>query len=435
MFRLPFRRAVQHISAPYAHGFSGSRGRSMEALLYRAAGVTVAGGMCYFVCGNAEFRSSALLAQSQSNPGVYSWGSNQYGQLGLGDEINQPCPMHVQSLPEGIKHLSAGAQNAAVLTEKGEIYTFGRGQYEALGYGETTNIAFPRQIDMDEKFVFVDASETHGVAIDEVGRLWSWGSRATGRAGDGAFPALVTGALEGKKVVTAACGRGHTLAVTEDGQLYSWGDGREGALGLGDKRDEDTPKLVTALAGKKVLQVSAGDGCSIACTEDGTVFTFGSSDFGQSGQGNLSERYLRTPTAIRSLGNKRVSAVAMGDYHAACVTDKGEVYVWGLGSDGQIGVGNKNLHNPMPSKVTALAGKKVVGVSCGGGHTAAVDSEGNLYIWGRGRDGQLGRADHIESVAAYRDKPVTVEYFPDHNLKVKQVSLGKDFSMVITTKK
>ena len=95
-----------------------------------------------------------------------------------------------------------------------------------------------------------------------------------------------------------------------------------------------------------------------------------------------------------------------------------------MGQDGQIGNGGTNVHNKTPQKVEVrvrahlpiliaffpwlpslsvfqgvLGKHKVVQVSCGNGHTSALTSDGYLFIWGRGRDGQIGRADKLESIA------------------------------------
>ena len=78
------------------------------------------------------------------------------------------------------------------------------------------------------------------------------------------------------------------------------------------------------------------------------------------------------------------------------------MYTWGYGNDGQLGHKAKtNLTQP-----TALHFEhKVKKVVCGGGHTAVVTEDGKLFMFGRGRDGQLGRGDQLESNASYRTEP------------------------------
>merc|ERR1712093_283064 len=98
--------------------------------------------------------------------------------------------------------------------------------------------------------------------------------------------------------------------------------------------------------------------------------------------------------------------------------DDGSCWTWGNNKDGQLGHGNTfNAH--APARVQKLDGINVTGVFAGGGHTAAVvDGGKTVYIFGRGRRGQIGRQGHIESVAAYRPEPLEVDFFKNKNLKV-----------------
>jgi len=73
--------------------------------------------------------------------------------------------------------------------------------------------------------------------------------------------------------------------------------------------------------------------------------------------------------------------------------------------------------------------KKVVEVSCGGGHTGIVTSDGELHMFGRGREGQLGRADNIESTATYRVSPQKIETFK--NNKVVSVACGGNHTLAL----
>lgn len=100
-----------------------------------------------------------------------------------------------------------------------------------------------------------------------------------------------------------------------------------------------------------------------------------------------------------------------------------------------MGIGTREVHNPQPHLVESLLDKRIVSSAAGFGHTAVIDEHDQLYMFGRGREGQLGRADQIESIAAYKDRPVLVEYFQKNQLSVKQVALGKDFSLAITVPK
>lgn len=193
---------------------------------------------------------------------------------------------------------------------------------------------------------------------------------------------------------------------------------------------------VQSLRNSNVVEVAAGNGFSILRTEDGAVYTCGMGDYGQTGHGNAAERYVRVPRVVRALTSKKVKSVAAGVYHAACCTEDGEVYCWGLGQDGQIGIGSTSVHNAQPQRVTGLKGEIVCQVSCGSGHTAAVTQDGKVFVWGRGSDGQLGQGKSGQervSEAARRLDPVELQALRRQG-RVSQLSLGGDFSMAVVTK-
>ena len=70
---------------------------------------------------------------------------------------------------------------------------------------------------------------------------------------------------------------------------------------------------------------------------------------------------------------------------------------------------------------------------CGGGHTGIVTENGSLYLMGRGRDGQLGRGDSIESISAYRASPILCDFFEDNKLSVDNLALGGNHTIAVTT--
>jgi alpha-tubulin suppressor-like RCC1 family protein len=102
-----------------------------------------------------------------------------------------------------------------------------------------------------------------------------------------------------------------------------------------------------------------------------------------------------------------VADISCGEEHAAFLSSEGHVYTWGFGHDGQLGHSVKT-HLDTPKKVEGFPfkAKKVV---CGGGHTAIITDTNELFLFGRGRDGQLGRGDVLESGAVSRYSPTKVQ--------------------------
>jgi alpha-tubulin suppressor-like RCC1 family protein len=107
-------------------------------------------------------------------------------------------------------------------------------------------------------------------------------------------------------------------------------------------------------------------------------------------------------------GVSHVVDFSAGEEHSAFLSDKGEVYTWGYGNDGQLGH-QERTNLTQPKKL--IFSSEIAKVICGGGHTGIITKEKTLYLFGRGRDGQLGRGDEVESAAAFRTEPKEVTSF------------------------
>jgi regulator of chromosome condensation len=142
-----------------------------------------------------------------------------------------------------------------------------------------------------------------------------------------------------------------TMVCTEAGELYSFGSGWLGHGGNDD--DEPVPRLVEALAGKKVAGAAAGSSHTVVWTEGGEVYTFGVGDCGQLGHGGEEEEEL-VPRVVEALAGKRVVGAAAGGRHAVVWTEGGEVYTFGHGYSGQLGHGGTE-RELVPRVVEALA--------------------------------------------------------------------------------
>jgi alpha-tubulin suppressor-like RCC1 family protein len=190
--------------------------------------------------------------------------------------------------------------------------------------------------------------------------------------------------------------------VTEDGEVFTWGNGKNGALGHGDWTQIDMPKKVEGL--KDIVKIDCGIDYTICMDKNGKLYSWGSNRYGQLGITGTNTYKINkpVPTSIPH-GVATVIDFSCGEEHSAFLTEKGEVFTWGYGNDGQLGHQDKiNLNQPRKLQFD----QKISKVVCGGGHTGIITSDkGLLFLFGRGRDGQLGRSDEIESMAAYRTEP------------------------------
>jgi alpha-tubulin suppressor-like RCC1 family protein len=196
--------------------------------------------------------------------------------------------------------------------------------------------------------------------------------------------------------------------------LMIWGNNANGELGTGNLTSRNSPVQVGSLTNWK--QVSCG-GFYTACVKtDGTLWTWGQNQnlLGKLGLGDYVHR--SSPVQVGSLTNWK--QVSCGNEHTAAIKTDGTLWLWGGGAYGELGLGNL-IDISSPVQVGTLTNWKQV--SCGvktsgGNHTACVKTDGTLWTWGQGNFGQLGLGDTSE-----RSSPVQVGTLTDW----KQVSCGQ----------
>ena len=206
------------------------------------------------------------------------------------------------------------------------------------------------------------AGERHSLFIDSGGRLSSCGSApsyAPGLLGHGEgvtrlnTPTRLPSPLGGERVVAVSAGWAHNLAITADGAVWSWGDGLQGKLGHGDQQRQLLPKKIEALAGQRVVALSAGTFHSLALSADGAVWSWGGGGFGKLGHGDQQNQLL--PKKIEALAGQRVLAVSAGEDHNLALTADGAVFAWGEGGSGRLGHGEDLSNQLLPKKVEVWA--------------------------------------------------------------------------------
>jgi regulator of chromosome condensation len=90
----------------------------------------------------------------------------------------------------------------------------------------------------------------------------------------------------------------------------------------------------------------------------------------------------------------KIASVSCGSYHSFAVSEKGDVYAWGLNSFGETGVnegaGDDNAVIFKPTVVSELKSYSIKEIQGGGHHSLACTTEGQLLVWGRADGSQIG---------------------------------------------
>lgn len=426
---------VASASARLSTNLSSRSANSGSTLSILAAASAAAVATVSLSSNRDEYNPRALCQANAQK--LLSWGSNNFGQLGLGSSTDESAPQPVGAdLGLNVKSVSCFGQSSGLVDADGEVYTFGRSIYGSIGQGDSGEncllpVSLPELSGQGVKHLSI--GEFHMAAIDSKGRLWTSGRNWTGelgREGDSTRPGVVQEPA-GVSFIDVACGRTYTAAVSADGRLYTCGNGRQGVLGHGDfqAKSKFTPVDAKTLGGEKVAKVAAGEESLLVLTESGKVYSCGNDDYGKLGIGGRSNvRVQTTFNKVSGLSSSKIVQISCGSMHCACIDDKGALYTWGCGSDGRLGHGSKS-DIALPTQVHALKGKKVKQVACGGSHTLVLLEDGSVSAFGKGRNGQLGVGDNLESVAAYRTTPHHVQTLESY--KVLSIAAGGDHTACV----
>ncbi|KAK7247605.1 hypothetical protein RIF29_42491 [Crotalaria pallida] len=343
------------------------------------------------------------------------------------DELMSEATTAVPPTPR-VLLVSAGASHSVALLTGKVVCSWGRGEDGQLGLGDTDDRLLPTKLSAldGQDIVSVTCGADHTIARSESGReVYSWGWGDFGRLGHGDYSDLLIPhpirAFQGLRIKQIACGDSHCLAVTIEKEVLSWGRNQNGQLGLGTTEDAPLPQKIQTFQGVPVKMVAAGAEHSVSITEDGDLYGWGWGRYGNLGLGDRNDRLI--PEKVTVDGNKMVM-VACGWRHTISVSSSGGIYTHGWGKYGQLGHGDFE-DNLVPRKIQALSNKFISQVSGGWRHSMALTSNGLLFGWGWNKFGQIGVGDNFD-----RSSPVQVN-FP-HDQKIVQISCGWRHNIAVT---
>lgn len=207
-----------------------------------------------------------------STGSLLTWGSNRCGVTGHGiDHGRQKTPKAIQNLKtKKIIFVRAGSRHTACVTINGEVYTWGDEEGGALGHGDEENCYIPKLVEAlsGEKTNQLDCGGYHTIVCTRNGKVYSFGKGSRGQLGHGnmndeSTPKIVE-ALRFKFITRVVCGWTHSIALESNGRVLTWGDGNRGKLGNGACVGGPTPFLLERFINTKVVDVSSYGSHSVA---------------------------------------------------------------------------------------------------------------------------------------------------------------------------
>ena len=350
--------------------------------------------------GIASFNFTSVSCGSEHSCGrlvngsVYCWGWNEEGELGKGDyywAYGAPVPV---AGGYNFTDINVGELHSCGLLVSGYVLCWGYDSNGQLGDGSASMRTYPVAISGGYNFNYISASSSNTCGLLVNGSAYCWGCNIDGQLGTGSYgestiPVPVSGGYNFTYVSTGynfACGR------LGNGSAYCWGYNGDGQLGSGSIVYGDTLVPGPVYGNYNFSSISLGDYHTCGRLGNGSIYCWGSNDYGQLGNGNQTTMPYPVPLSGTA---RNYTSVSGGEYHTCGRLVNGSVYCWGRNSYGQLGNGNTStMLYPVPLGGTS---RNYTSVSGGEYHTCGRLVNGSVYCWGSNDAGQLGDGTHADS--------------------------------------
>lgn len=343
---------------------------------------------------------------------LYMWGRNDWGQLGIGSTGGFAWVPTRINIPNGtITELAMGVWHSGIIIDN-SVYTWGRNDYGQLGLGHTTSRVHSPQ------FVLGGANslafgQFHSGAIVN-GTIYMWGRNDWGQVGDDSYVTRTRPTIVYDKNIKGMYARELSLGFKHSGailtnpkngnrrELYAWGLNTNAELGYSTGAYEhweypDAVKDINKLSG--TLQSISFGGTNSSAIVSGTLYTWGDNGNGQLGIGTVTRwEWVSRVTTISNVTSVKVAKLmqeATADIpgHMLAINSSGSLYAWGKNYNGQIGNGGTtNVSTPQ-----LIRSSNVSAISAAGYASFAIIG-GQLYSWGYGKYDVLGNGGNNSDV-------------------------------------
>ncbi|MCC5866266.1 MAG: hypothetical protein JJU31_14175 [Wenzhouxiangella sp.] len=385
---------VQAISAGHAHSCAIAAGGGARCWGYNLGGQLGDGtNVTRFTPVHVSGLSSGVLAIQAgvlhscavtTGGAMQCWGNNFLGQLGDGSTTNRLTPVQVSGLDTGVTGLGTGHYFSCGLMTNAELRCWGSNFYGQLGVGiELSRQLTPATVTgLGGTVVSIAIGRDHACAVLNNGQARCWGNNDHGQLGNGSLsaprqrlePVSVTGL--GSSVQEIAAGADHTCARSASGTVRCWGSNSHGQLGNGQTSRHFVPIQVSDLPAT-VQALAAGGRHNCALASGGDLRCWGDNQSGQLGHGNGSGPH--SPLPVEGL-TAATAAISSGLANSCALSTGGRVSCWGATPLGQ---------GAQPMILADLV-SGMQEVSVGAGHGCVRTSAGGVRCWGNNTQGQFG---------------------------------------------
>ena len=316
---------------------------------------------------------------------LWTWGQNNYGQLGLNSRTDYSSPVQIPGTTWGsdISNLAATQQyHVSFVKTDGTLWSWGYNYYGGLGLNNRTTYSSPVQIP-GTTWSKSHTGNYNTYAIKTDGTLWSVGFNQQGELGlnDTVMRSSPT-QIPGTTWSSVSSGNIGAWGIKTDGTLWCWGDNEIGSLGINHIVNISSP---TQILGTTWKQVTGGQRGALAVKTDGTLWSWGYNYAGKLGQNQAKAQLNAVSSPVQIPGTTWSKGFYNGHYPFAIRTD-GTLWTWGQNHKGQLGLNSRTYYSS-PVQVPGTTWREVrVGYD---GSTIATKTDGTLWSWGYNEHGQI----------------------------------------------
>ncbi len=324
----------------------------------------------------------------KENNGVTCWGTNPYGQLGNGTITVYAVGSTVTGVT--LSHaLSSGLDGSCAIQPGGSVVCWGYNGYGNIGNGTTSfAVSTPTVVLGLTGTVALAHGFEHACAVRSDGKVLCWGLNSSGQVGNGSnSPTAVTTpqiVANLPAAIAVAPGNMHTCALTAAGSVYCWGTSNFGQAGVVAGSIIVVPFLVPQL--NDAVAISARGNFTCALKANSTVACWGENNnyFAPVVQPGT-DTYIATPKLIAGLTD--AISIKAAERSVCALKANGTVACLGVNTYGQIGQGTTSAAVTTTSVISGLS--NVSAISAGLSHNCALKSDGTGACWGSNVSGQV----------------------------------------------
>jgi uncharacterized repeat protein (TIGR02543 family) len=382
---------------------------------------------------------------------ILVWGSNSKGQLGFQNTLEiSYIPRDISNLfnlnlDESIIKISLGGSHSSLLTSQGRVFTWGSNNSGELGNGSNQDTHLPFDITnnfnlIESEFIIdINLKSNYSSVLTNFGSVFMWGNNSYGKLGNNSYnnsnlPIDITNNIEelnDHKIIQIELGENHVVALASNGTTYIWGSNSEDQTLIGDRTIPQEVGYFNQGTIGQAIKVFVGYNHSAVITlnsdTSNSLIVWGDSYW--LGLGTQGSSSFNITDKFDLHLDEYIVDLSLGWISSSLLTSKGRVFVWGNNSSGRLGIDDISYsYNPIEitNRFELNDNEIITKIEMSANASIAVTSFNNIYIWGANVNYQIPieGQDNLFKPVAFTNKIIKYEeVLLNYNTLIESISI------------